>query len=849
MIVRFAAGLALCVGLVLASVVAAAEPPPTPSPSPSPSPSNRPPAVTPPTLLVKTVAIYPPAALIQRVRAEVMVAVTIAIDGTQSDLAVVQSGGADFDDAALEALATWQFAPALQDGTPVAARITVPFAFEPPPFEPAPAPVAPNDPAPAPNGPTGPVLQAKVRGKRVPPPRAMFDLVLDRELITAAPHKDPGHMLLSAPGVYVAKPEGDAVAHQVFLRGFDAEHGQDIGFSLGPVPLNQPSHIHGQGYADLNFIIAETVRALRVTEGVYDPRQGDFAVAGSINFDLGVLERGVTGKLSYGSFDTWRTLVMWAPEDEPDETFTAVELRRTGGFGDNRGSQSASGIGQAEIALGDDWELTLQLAAASARSNISGVVRLDDITAGRLDWYDGYSDPSASAQSAYSSRVHLSALLAHPTSSGARSELGFWFAATNFRVRQNLTGFLERSETHAEWVGRGDLIEQGHGDLAVGGHALFRTERLTLADIAAGNFELGLSFRRDGIDQVQNLLSAPQNETWDQRVDATVSQLDIGVYADLDWTFWKVLHLRGGLRADALTFDIDDRLGNFIPSFARETHILGFRRTALGVAFGPRATLAWDVAKNLSIQASYGRGYRSPQARTLTEGENAPFATVDSFEAGVRIASCDGKSIVLTAAAYSTSLSSDLAFDPGAGRLENIGPTNRTGFVAQVTARPWAWALLSASVTYVDATLTSPPTATADNPVPAFEEGQLLPYVPPLVARADLAAHGTLWRLGDDADDVLTGKAGLGFTMLSKRPLPYGQYGDVVALLDLSASLRWRAFELGLEVYNVADSRWAASEYSFVSDWGQDAIPSLVPTRHISAGEPRTLLVSLGVHL
>jgi len=70
-----------------------------------------------------------------------------------------------------------------------------------------------------------------------------------------------------------------------------------------------------------------------------------------------------------------------------------------------------------------------------------------------------------------------------------------------------------------------------------------------------------------------------------------------------------------------------------------------------------------------------------------------------------------------------------------------------------------------------------------------------------------------------------------------------------VALLDLSASLRWRAFELGLEVYNVADSHWAASEYSFVSDWGQDAIPSLVPTRHIAAGDPRTLLVSLGVHL
>ena len=72
---------------------------------------------------------------------------------------------------------------------------------------------------------------------------------------------------------------------------------------------------------------------------------------------------------------------------------------------------------------------------------------------------------------------------------------------------------------------------------------------------------------------------------------------------------------------------------------------------------------------------------------------------------------------MLTAAAYSTSLSSDLAFDPGPGRIETIGPTNRTGFVAQITPRPWWWALLSALVTYVEATLTSPSTATVDNPL------------------------------------------------------------------------------------------------------------------------------------
>lgn len=81
----------------------------------------------------------------------------------------------------------------------------------------------------------------------------------------------------------MAKPEGDAVANEVVLRGFDAKHGQDIAFSPGPGPLTSPR--------------TYTARA---------KLKGDFAVAGSINFDLGVLERGVTAKLSRGSFDTWR---------------------------------------------------------------------------------------------------------------------------------------------------------------------------------------------------------------------------------------------------------------------------------------------------------------------------------------------------------------------------------------------------------------------------------------------------------------------------------------------------------------------------------------------------------------
>jgi hypothetical protein len=87
---------------------------------------------------------------------------------------------------------------------------------------------------------------------------------------------------------------GEGHADQVFLRGFDAKEGQDIEFSVGGVPINESGNLHGNGHADTHFIIPELVSSLRVVEGPFDPRQGNYAVAGSANYELGLAERGST---------------------------------------------------------------------------------------------------------------------------------------------------------------------------------------------------------------------------------------------------------------------------------------------------------------------------------------------------------------------------------------------------------------------------------------------------------------------------------------------------------------------------------------------------------------------------
>ena len=832
------------------------------------TPAEAPTTITPPSVKTQVAPQYPGGT---NDIGAVILTVTVNSDGSVGEVEVFQSAGEAFDRAAIAAIQQWTFESAKRGEQPIASRVHVSFRFGPPPLtatQPMPLPAAapqPAVPATAPPSASPITTPPPAAAPYSAPPefsatavavatdayrrplRAASDFVITRDVIAAAPHSDAGSVLATAPGIYVSRPEGEAVGHEIYLRGFDAEHGQDIALSAGGIPINEPSHLHGQGYADLNFIPPEVIRAVRVTEGVYDPHQGDFAVAGSVDFDLGVpqAERGVRSSTSLGSFGSVRQLLLWAPRDQDDETFGVAAISRSDGFGENRGSMSGLAMGQ--MVLGTpSARTTLHVSAHGARANVAGVLRGDDVAAGRVGFYDSYDDPSAQAQSAFASRLQFGVHHDRVSTDGAHVALGAWILSADFALRENFTGYLERSMQMPEWVGRGDLIEQRNRDLAFGAEASYKTAPFAASDWMYGTLETGLTFRTDSIVQAQNLLEPPQNETWDQRVDAGVLGADIGTFLDLSLQFWKRLTLRGGGRADVLYYDVDDRLGNFIPRFRREMYIVGFRRSALGLALGPRGALEAKLASWLTLMVSAGRGYRSPQARQLEEGESAPYATVDSAEVGARASFGPRELLRLTAAAYRTHLSLDQAFDPGEGRLERIGPSTRQGVAVQLRSKPANWCLASLSLTWVHATLDAPPPPTAADPNPPYKPGQLLPYVPPLVLRADFALHGPLLNL---FGQPLLGRAGAGVTSLGQRPLPYGEFSSAFALLDVAAHVRWRAVDFGVDITNLLGTEYAASEYSFVSDWRSSPTPSLLPARHFAAGAPRIVMFNLGLLL
>src|SRR5213593_3227443 len=129
------------------------------------------------------------------------------------------------------------------------------------------------------------------------------------QLIEARPMLRPGEVLETVPGVIISQHSGDGKANQYYLRGFNLDHGTDFATTVAGMPANMPTHGHGQGYSDLNFLIPELVSGVQYSKGPYFADQGDFCTAGSANVNyVDALDRPIV-RLGPGDEGYSRALV------------------------------------------------------------------------------------------------------------------------------------------------------------------------------------------------------------------------------------------------------------------------------------------------------------------------------------------------------------------------------------------------------------------------------------------------------------------------------------------------------------------------------------------------------------
>src|SRR4051812_38450303 len=230
-----------------------------------------------------------------------------------------------------------------------------------------------------------PPMQTVVSARR--PYTAASAATVRNQDFTARPLLEPADILKVTPGLMTVQHAGGGKANQYFIRGFDADHGTDLALSVDGVPVNAVSHGHGQGYADLHFIIPEVVDKLEVTKGPYAADQSDFATAGSVNLVLRRSFEASQVKLGYGEFATMRLLGIAAPHLEgPWEGFAAAEVYGSNGpFLLPENHRRYNALASVTLHTGSSADLNLQVQSYGAGWNASGQLPLRAVSAGVLD--------------------------------------------------------------------------------------------------------------------------------------------------------------------------------------------------------------------------------------------------------------------------------------------------------------------------------------------------------------------------------------------------------------------------------------------------------------------------------
>jgi len=120
------------------------------------------------------------------------------------------------------------------------------------------------------------------------------------------PAKSAQDLLRMVPGVFISQHNGGGKAEQIFIRGFDCDHGTDINMLVDGMPVNLVAHAHGQGYADLHFLIPELISSYEWGKGCFYTNKGDFTTGGFVAYTTkDILEKNFI-KTEGGLFNTGR---------------------------------------------------------------------------------------------------------------------------------------------------------------------------------------------------------------------------------------------------------------------------------------------------------------------------------------------------------------------------------------------------------------------------------------------------------------------------------------------------------------------------------------------------------------
>ena len=350
-----------------------------------------------------------------------------------------------------------------------------------------------------------------------------------------------GELVEVIPGVLATQHSGSGKANQYFLRGYNLDHGTDFTTYVDGIPMNMPTHAHGQGYMDINSVIPELVNHIEYGKGPYYAEVGDFSAAGySKMFTMDKLPQGIL-KFTGGEFGYFRGLVANSNKVGHGDLLYAGEFNAYNGVWQQpEGSRKFNGM--VRYSLNEaNWGLSVNAKGYNNSWTATNQIPQATIDNGSLGLY-GTMDPSDGGNT---NRYSLSS---HLWNKGDhwKNEANLYALYYDVNLFSNFTGYLSNPVS-------GDQIHQFEHRVQTGS-SIEHTHNNRLFNVDMDN-TLGLQVRND---QIMGLgLDNTINRQYLSTVSLNnVSETSAGIYFK-NQTYWlNKLRTIAGLRVDFINNEV-----------------------------------------------------------------------------------------------------------------------------------------------------------------------------------------------------------------------------------------------------------------------------------------------------
>ena len=629
------------------------------------------------------------------------------------------------------------------------------------------------------------------------------EMVLKEELNTVStisrldlsinPVNSSQEILQRVPGLFIGQHAGGGKAEQLFLRGFDVDHGTDVSISVDGMPVNMVSHAHGQGYSDLHFIIPETINKIDFGKGSYYGDKGDFTTAGYVDFTTKDYLKESSVSFSLGGFNTLRTVGLFDLMENVrnKNAYIAVEYLETDGpFESPQNFNRLNLMGKYVLFTPEDDKITFSASHFTSRWDASGQIPQREVDNGNITRFGAIDD----TEGGETQRTNVNVEFNKYVNDNTRFNANAFYSHYAFELYSNFTFFLEDPVN-------GDQIRQKEDRSILGLNT--NLEYTTFLGETEFNLNSGLSFRHDIIDDVELSRTLNRTTTLENIQLGDINQTNVAAFVNTSFEFGK-LRIDPALRLDYFKFMYNDQLQTNYETQSQTKSILS-----------PKLNFYLDADDNLQLYLKSGTGFHSNDARVVLANE-ADDILPRSYNVDLGGIWKPIPDLIVKSALWYLYLEQEFVYVGDAGIVEPSGETERYGLDFGLRYQLNDWLFLDGDATYTEARSINEP-----------EGSDFIPLAPDLTLAGGLSVNNYNGFSG-----------GLRFRYLDDRPA--NEDNSIVAegyfVTDLNINYEMKNLTVGLSINNLFDVDWNETQFATESRLQNEA--ASVEEIHFTPGTP-----------